>query len=531
MRPARVPAFLLVILAISVLLVIPATASGSDVAEGDVGLVAYDYHLRIDAGSSETFTIEVVNYLSYLENDIENSRMVSIGFASVPNVEISVADDNKNFVLDGQEHRSVTVTVSVNKYATADTYDLEVILNVTTLYGGTAVTTAPVHVELVVQSPLSSGDTYNKIMGIFKNPFPEPFNSPLASSVITFVLWAVIGSLAMIILVPILLRIFTQNGKEDGKKVKRGLRNILFLAVLLFAFDSGLRVYGAAEDIIGPVEVWFNVFYVALGAVIVWKVYLIFIQHTVTRISENRRIDRREMDLEPLLRLFGKLVIWVMAVAIIMSVWGFNLTAIITSAGIISLGITLGAQNILNQFFSGMVLLLTRPFRSGDLVKIGTNSAIYKVSNVNIMNTVFENWDNEETVIMPNNAVSSSTIVNLTGDGLIYKIKVFMNIAYEDDIDLAKKLMEKVATEHPSIITDGSVDLPSTRVTAFLDSSIEIRITGYVYDFNDNGRIGGELREAMFKAFKENGISVPFPQRDIHIKVDQRNDGQRDEDD
>lgn len=520
MRSARGLTVLLVILAISVLLAIPATASDSAVAKGDVGVSAYDNRLTINAGSSDDFRIEVANYLPYTENDMANSRMISVAFDSGPDINLSIDSVDENFVLDGQRMRSIVVTVSVDKYASADTYKIDIILKVKSLYGDTAVMTEPVNMELTVKSPLSTGNTFNKVLGMFENPFPEPFNTPLASAIITILLWMVIGALIMVILVPFLFRIFIHGYEEEGDKIKKGLRSIIMLIVFLFAFDSGLRVYGAAEELIGPIEVWFNVFYIALGAVIAWKLYLIFIQSAISKISNNNRVDQREMDLEPVMRLFGKLVIWVLAVALIMSALGFDLTAIIASAGIISLGITLGAQNILNQFFSGMMLLLTRPFKSGDLVKIGSDkTTIYKVSSVNVMNTIFENWDNEETVIMPNSMVSSSAIVNLTGDGLMYKNTVFMNISYKDDVGLAKELMEKVAMEHPSVITNGSVDLPSTRVTSFLDSGIEIRLTSYVYDFNDNGKIGGQLREAIFRAFKENGISIPFPQRDINLNI------------
>jgi len=96
---------------------------------------------------------------------------------------------------------------------------------------------------------------------------------------------------------------------------------------------------------------------------------------------------------------------------------------------------------------------------------------------------------------------------------------VYMNVAYENDTDLAQQLMKEVAMEHPNVISNGSVDLPSTRVTAFLDSSIELRLTSYVYDFNDHGKISGELREAIFKTFKKNGITVPFPQMDVHLNM------------
>lgn len=519
MRSAKVPAFLFLMLAASLLLIPSGTSSGAIIATpNDVGLVSHSDQVEANAGSTTDFRIVVVNYLPYLSNDITNTRMVSIDFETAPGINISVNEVDRDIVLQGQEFRSIHVLVDVYRYTTAKTYNLDITLTIRSLDDNTPAVTAPVQIELVVLSPLTAIHEYNKIIGIFKNPLPEPFNGPISTAIISFLIWILIGTLLMIVLLPLMVRVLSGSNEESSKKIRKSLRALIPLVVLLFAFDNALRVYGAAEEIIGPIEAWFNVLYIALGAIIVWRVYVIVIQQMLSRIAKNKRIDQKEMDIEPLLRLLGKLVLWVLSVAMIMSILGFNLTAIITSAGIISLGITLGAQNILNQFFSGMVLLTTRPFKSGDLIRVD-NSPIYRVSSVNIMNTVFENWENEETIIMPNNAVSSATLVNLTGDGLIYKINVILNVGYDDDLDLAKSLMEKSAADHPSVITNESVSLPFTRVTAFLDSSVEIRLTCYVYDFNESGKIGGELREAIFKAFKENGISIPFPQRDVRVNI------------
>jgi small-conductance mechanosensitive channel len=462
--------------------------------------------------------IEVVNYLPYSATAIDNYRMVSVAFVSDEDVHISVKESDRDFVLVGQEHRSITVTVDVGRYSASGDHDVSIILTVRTLFEGSAIVmTTPYDIDLYVLSPLSSGDAFNRLLGIFANPLPEPFNTPLATAVISFFLWMIIGAIFLLIIVPAAFRIFARKYEEEGKKLGKGLRTFVPIVLVLFAFDSSLRVYGASERIIGPIETWFDIFYIILGAMIAWMAYLVFVHHMISKISKNKRVGQRDMDIEPLLRLLGKLVIAVMAVALIMSAWGFNLTAIITGAGIVGLGITLGAQHILNQFFSGMVLLLTRPFKSGDLVKIGNNSMTYRVLAVNIMNTVFENWDNKEAVIMPNNMVSSSAIVNMTGDGLMYKIMVFMNIAYENDIEQAKEIMKGAAMSHPNVITNGSVDLPSVRMTSFLESAIELRLSCYIYDFNDGGSIAGALRETIFKSFKESGITVPYPQMDVHV--------------
>jgi len=523
MRYAKAPALLMVILAASALFFLPAASVNADAAEGDVGLVAYPTDLKVNAGNSTTFMIVVVNYLSYAANDITNYRMVSISFkadyaAADYDIKLSVADSDRDFVLKGQEHRSITVTLDVGKYAAAGPHDISIILTVRTLLETSNIVTAdPLVLDLEVLSPLSSGDAFNRLLGLFHNPLPAPFNTPLATSVISFILWMIIGVIVLFVVVPVFLRAFAHRHIEESKKLKKGLRRFVPIVVMLYAFDVSLRVYGAPERIIGPIETLFDIFYIILGALIVWVAYLAFVHRTISKMSKNKRIDHKDMDIEPLLRLLGKITIAVMAVALMMTAWGFNLTAVITGAGIVGLGITLGAQHVLNQFFSGMVLLLTRPFKSGDLVKIGTNTMIYRVSSVNIMNTVFENWENKETVIMPNNMVSSSAIVNMTGDGLIYKIMVFMNVGMETDLEAAKTLMTMAALAHPSVISNGSVDIPSARTTAINDSSIELRLSCYVYDFNDGGKIAAELRESIFESFKQNGINVPLPQMDVHV--------------
>jgi len=503
------------VLALSLLLLVPVTATDATDAD-DIILAEYHDSLNINAGSSADIKIVLTNVLP--GGNSANNRLVNVMYTTPKDVTVDVTSTGGNsFLMLGGDTKEIVLSVHVGIYASTGTYDLKIQLElISAVSPGDSALTPETTFTLNINSPLSSGDAFNKILGIFDNPFPEPFDTPLFTAVITFILWILIGMLLFITIIPIFLYLVMRDHEEEGKDLRREIRNFLPLVLILYAIDSSLRVYGAPEELIGNVENWFNVFYIILGAVIAWRLYLVFVKYTSNKLSNNSRLDQKEMDIAPLLRLLGKLVISVMAVALVLSTMGFDLAAIITSAGIVSLGITFGAQNILSQFFSGMVLLITRPFKSGDLVRVGSNE-IYRVLEVNVMNTVFENWDNEEKVIMPNNMVSSSKISNLTGDGLIYRIAVFMTIAYGDNLELAKKLMIDAAMAHPNVVKDGSVDLPSTRVMAFLDSSIQIRVTAYVYDFNDSSRIGGDLRESIYKLFNENDISIPFPQMDVHL--------------
>ena len=520
---------ILTIIMASLLFIIPASNAVAAIDTDDISWTSYENDIEINAGSVRYVDLEIVNHLPYLVNDLTNDRMVTIIIDSPDHVGVSI--DQRSFALGGQERTTIRITLDVWEFEPSGNYDITIHMELVSPLTGERTSTIPETISFKVVSSLSSGDAYNRILGIFENPLPEPFNTPLFSAVFTFLIWVFIGILLFTLLAPVILRLLLRNREEERDELKAELKTFLPFVLILFAFSSSLRVYGAPEELIAAAENWFNVFYIVLGAIIIWRLYLVFVEHTTYKLSDNKGFERKNMDIGPLLKLLGKLVIAVMSVCLIFSTLGFDLTAIITSAGIVSLGITFGAQNILSQFFSGMVLLITRPFKSGDLVRIGANGSIYKVCEVNIMNTVFDNWDNEEKIIMPNNVVSSSTIANLTGDGLIYKITVFVTISYKNDVDIAKKLMVEAAMSNPRIIKDGSVDRPYARLTAFEDSSIQLRLAAHVYDFNDSSSISGELREAIFELFKKNDISMPYPQMDVHLDVVDNNLGNKDKKD
>ena len=234
-----------------------------------------------------------------------------------------------------------------------------------------------------------------------------------------------------------------------------------------------------------------------------------------------------DSSLIPLFKMIGKIVITVSAAAAILALFGVDLTGILLSAGVITLGITLGAQNILNQFFSGIVLLSTRPFKKGDFVQI--NGTVYIVRKVKLMFTEFDNWDKDQVVTIPNNIVSGGTIVNMTREDDEARTYVYMTVAYGSDLKKAQELMVQAAMEHPHVIKDGTRSPPSTRLTNFLDSSIELRLAAYVDDFDSSGSYAGQLRERILQLFDENGIEIPFNKMDIVLQYPC--DGRRKDDD
>ena len=106
---------------------------------------------------------------------------------------------------------------------------------------------------------------------------------------------------------------------------------------------------------------------------------------------------------------------------------------------------------------------------------------------------------------------------------------VYMTVAYGSDLKKAQELMVQAAMEHPHVIKDGTRSPPSTRLTNFLDSSIELRLAAYVDDFDSSGSYAGQLRERILQLFDENGIEIPFNKLDIIVQTPC--DGKRKDDD
>lgn len=462
--------------------------------------------IELNAGSSTSFTFRI--YSNYTVNKIIFVSATNNG----NHIDISVTPGDLE--IKPHEYASVTLSVVAGKYTSQGNYMAAVSFHVRDGSNPASEESGTQEFSLVVDSDLSSGSQYNKFMGIWANEMPEPFNTAWFSALITGLIWILIGTIARLIAVPVIMRIIMKKDDPDYESMRRTLAKMCYIIVVLNAIGKSVRVLGLEEQVVDTVNILFYVCYILVGAIIVWRLYMLVINTLVKRIGARDFVpggSRSDFEsLRPLLMYIGEIVISIATIGAIMSLLGFNMTAIITSAGIVSLGITLGAQNVLGQFFSGLVLLATRPFKKGDMITINGSSVTYRVRKVNIMQTELENWDNTDITLVPNSTLTSGIVKNITRDTLKCKIHVFISVGYGNDLAFVRATMLEVANENARVIQDGSVPKPSTRVTDFEDSNIQLRLSVYVDDFNDSGVIGGELRQAMYNRFMEKGISIDY---------------------
>jgi potassium efflux system protein len=180
----------------------------------------------------------------------------------------------------------------------------------------------------------------------------------------------------------------------------------------------------------------------------------------------------------------------------------------------LSVGLGFGLQEIVANFISGIIILFERPFRVGDIVTIGTTSG--RVGRIQIRATTIVDWDRRELVV-PNKQFITSEFINSTLSDTIARIRVPVGIAYGSDVALAKRLLLEAAEENDEVLPDPT---PGALFLGFGDSALNIELRCFVADVNNRLGITDQLHMAIDEKLKRAGISIVFPQRDVHLMAE-----------
>jgi len=189
---------------------------------------------------------------------------------------------------------------------------------------------------------------------------------------------------------------------------------------------------------------------------------------------------------------------------------GVKTTSALAILGAAGLAVGLSLQNSLSNFASGVMLIVFRPFKTGDYVEAGGTSGI--VEAISLFTTRMRTGDNRE-VIVPNGQIYSGTITNYSARDT-RRIDMLFSIGYEDDIKLAKTLIESALGQESRILADPA---PAIMVIELGASSVDLAVRPWV-NSADYWLVRSDLLESIKAAFDANGISIPYPQQDIHIK-------------
>ena len=254
-------------------------------------------------------------------------------------------------------------------------------------------------------------------------------------------------------------------------------------------------------DIIGGILV-FAMIMVAIGWIKGW-VDRRWLQHIV--------LERGARD--ALVTLFGY-VGFIVAVLIGLSLAHVNLFGLAIVSGALALGIGFGMQEIANNFVSGLILLFERPIRAGDFVSVGQVEGF--VRSIRIRATEIETLDNQN-VLVPNSELISGRVTNWVLRDTFGRLRISIGVAYGSDVEKVREILETVAHAHSEVITDGRAPEPRALFMGFGDSSLDFELRVRINRIERRFQVTSDLNFAINQAFREAKVTIPFPQRDLHL--------------
>ncbi len=253
---------------------------------------------------------------------------------------------------------------------------------------------------------------------------------------------------------------------------------------------------------------WTLIYFIALSFLLIfltkklrnWIVY---------KLLENSSID---LGVRLAVGTIIRYVILVLGFIVVLQSAGIDLSTLSILAGALGVGIGFGLQNITNNFVSGLVILFERPIKVGDRIEVGDITG--DVVKISMRSTTIITNDNI-TVIVPNSDFITSTVINWSHNDRNVRFKIPVGVSYGSDPEKVKALLLKVADDDDAVLKNPP---PDVMFTEFGDSSLNFSLRVWTQTHTTKPMmLASKLYFEIFKIFKENGIEIPFPQRDLHI--------------
>lgn len=207
-------------------------------------------------------------------------------------------------------------------------------------------------------------------------------------------------------------------------------------------------------------------------------------------------------------------IVLILTILVAISVLGFPLTNLALVAGALGVGIGFGLQNIVNNFISGLILLFERPIKVGDILVIDGQWGTVK--EIRVRSTIFETSD-RYVLIIPNSELISSKVLNWTRYGRgINRLTLKVGVGYNSEVRLVTQVLTEVCRANPRVVDDPP---PQIYFAVYGESSLDFTIWVHLRIPEDRIPATHELNSAIFEAFQQHGIEIPFPQRDLHIRA------------
>jgi small-conductance mechanosensitive channel len=243
-------------------------------------------------------------------------------------------------------------------------------------------------------------------------------------------------------------------------------------------------------------------------------------------LSAIRRQSGLDLRTREVVAKFFQIGVSLLVAVLMLNVIGVNLTALAVFGGALGVGIGIGLQAIASNFISGIIILFDRSLSVGDYVEIEGGHAGY-VRELTLRYTTLEGFDGK-AVLVPNETFITTAFTNWTHKDRQQRYRVDFSVAYDTDIRRLCELIRETVARHPQVMSGDDLPKemrPDCEIAGFGDSGVNMFVEFWMEGIDDGpNRVGGDLLLMIFEALRENGIQIPFPQREVRLLGEKKAD-------
>ncbi|MBR9788166.1 MAG: mechanosensitive ion channel [Vibrionaceae bacterium] len=235
-----------------------------------------------------------------------------------------------------------------------------------------------------------------------------------------------------------------------------------------------------------------------------------------TIIRKQQSLDFRTREI--VAKVF-EVALFFTVILLILQLMGINLTTLAVFGGAVGVGLGFGLQTIASNFISGIIIIFDRSISVGDYIEL-EDGRTGMVTELNMRSTTLETYDGKD-IVVPNEKFISSSFTNWTHKNIKQRYRVDFSVAYKTDVRSMVELIKNAVASHPQVLSGPKVpfeERPDCEIDSFGDSGINMFVEFWMEGIDDGrNRVGGDLLLIILETLQDNGIEIPFPQRDIRV--------------
>ncbi|MBS2212296.1 mechanosensitive ion channel [Carboxylicivirga mesophila] len=315
------------------------------------------------------------------------------------------------------------------------------------------------------------------------------------------------------------LKVFYTHGASLRKRLVQAVVTvsvIMGVYIILLSIKLDDEVLTFIGDVLTYQFVISDTFSFSLGRIIMLIAILtlsIFTANVIKTILEEDVLSRTKLGqgLPHTIALLAKYTLITIGITLAVSMAGIPMTSLTVLIGAFGVGIGFGLQNIFNNLVSGLILLFERPIKIDDVIEVG--QLLGRVKSIGIRSSIVRTFDGAE-VIVPNGQLISNEVINWTHSDPQRRHEVIVGVAYGSNAEQVKQILEDLLHAHDDVLKDPE---PSVLFINMGDSSLDFRLLFWISKVQEGLKIKSEITQMVYDALNQAGITIPFPQRDIHI--------------